>query len=380
MGRLALLVCLLAAAAAADERREHFDARKALLAADFETLPPADRESLFLQLTGLDHQDAMAGIVEVVSHYSAYLDWIELQISKWTGKVRKVDRQMLSERERALRSSWERSLQKEEKRLQQAERSLEGLVTRVGRFQDDRAIAKALQEMARSPVWRVRYMLASVCAAWHKSLGRQKTSQRLLGTLRRLKGDQEPRVRVAVARSAGAFLRAESLEILRLYIRDADWRVRAAAVQSLRKSRSDEAVGVLIGAMRKEKGRLLDDINEALKEMTGQNHGYPDIWARWWHDVGKRIPQDADGAAKRTPVRSEDANRFYGIRTRSKRILYVIDISGSMAHPVDPLKRRTVITGRPAGADEGPAPGKTRLEVAQNELKRAVRNLPSDAL
>ena len=95
--------------------------------------------------------------------------------------------------------------------------------------------------------------------------------------------------------------------------------------------------------------------------------------------MGKKIPQDKGGSAKQAAVRSEDANRFYGIVTRSKRLIYIIDVSGSMKEPVDPLKRKTVITGRPAGADEGPAPGKTRLEVAQNELKRAVRNLPSDA-
>jgi len=377
--RVGLGLCLFVSLLYADSRKEARDAQKKLLEADFEELEPSTRERLFGKLCGYDHPEALPGVIDVVSHYGAYIDWCEVQIRKWEVKLRKVnDRQILSAQEQAFRSSWERSLQKEEQRHKQALSSFEVIITYMGRYEQDKTLRKAVLVMPKHDNWRVRYVFASVCGKWHKSVGDASWSKRFFSQLRQMKGDQAPRVRVAVARALGEFKRTDSFELLKLYIRDKDWRVRSATIDSLRQSKSDEACGVLIEAMRKEKGRLLDDINDALQEMTGQDHSYPDIWAHWWHDVGKRIPANK-GEAEQAAVRGEDANRFYGIITRSKRILYVIDVSGSMDHPVDPLKRETVITGRPAGADDGPAPGKTRLEVAQNELKRAVRNLPSDA-
>jgi hypothetical protein len=139
---------------------------------------------------------------------------------------------------------------------------------------------------------------------------------------------------------------------------------------------------MLIDALKREDGRLRDDINAVLLEMTGQNMGYGDVWERWWAGVGRKLPDQegsAAGGGQETPASREKSGlRFYGIQTRSNRIVFVVDVSGSMNQPVDPLKQKPVITGKAQEAD-GPAPGRTRLEVAANELRRAVDRLPPGA-
>ncbi|MCZ6785634.1 MAG: HEAT repeat domain-containing protein, partial [Planctomycetota bacterium] len=341
-----------------------------------ETLGADRRDRLFEALGKLDHPDAINPIAQITSRYGTYLAWVEAQIDRYNEKLRKWnDRQGLSMDEIGLRASAGRKLGQVEEIHKHAENSFQLLIGIVGGYENPRTIEKALVVFFKSPTWRVRYLLAGACARWHEGLKDVKASKRAFATLKKLQKDATPRVRVAVARSLGAFKRAEALELLAGYIKDPDWRVRAAAVESLQKTGSAEAVGTLIAALKGEKGRLRDDINTALKEMTGQSHGFADVWARWWASVGGKIPAKKEGDAGDETWRNKARGaNFYGIRIQSDRIIYIMDVSGSMAQPIDPLKRKTVVTGRPL-KDGGPAPGKTRFEVAQNEMKRAVSKL-----
>ncbi|MGH7162815.1 MAG: HEAT repeat domain-containing protein, partial [Planctomycetota bacterium] len=385
MRRLAALL-LLALPAPADGRPQYTAARDALLQAEWGSLAPDERDRLFEKLGLWDQPETVKGIADVASGYGTWLAGLESKQDELHGKLRPLmDRQGLTDLEIGMRSSWLREQANLEEAWRRGQQSLDLLANVLGGLHDARTIQSALTLFPKHPTWRVRYLLAGACARWHASLRDEKQSRLLFGALKQLRADEEPRIRVAVARALGAYKRTEALEVLLLFLKDADWRVRASAVASLRGVRDNAAVTALIETMKKEEGRLRDDINSALQSITGENHGFADTWARWWDDVGRELPParpaTAEGGGEPVTSRAEQASRFYGIPTLSTRICYIIDISGSMLQPVKPpdpaQPKKPAVTGgrKPDPQEEPPVPGKTRFEVAQNELKRAIGNL-----
>jgi Mg-chelatase subunit ChlD len=184
-------------------------------------------------------------------------------------------------------------------------------------------------------------------------------SNKLFASLKKLAASEEPGVRIAVARALTAFRQARAVDLLGKLLEDKDWAVRAAAVRGLKDAASNPAVTYLIDAMMREKGRLQDDINDVLEELTGQNFNWPESWGRWWASVGRQLPKDPQKQPQSGEAKAKETSRFYGIPTRSERICYIIDISGSM---------QTEVQG-------GPDAGQTRIEVAKKELKTAISNL-----
>ena len=217
------------------------------------------------------------------------------------------------------------------------------------------------------------------CAHWHESLKDTTLSRKLFAALKKMSAAPNPAARVVVARSLLAFRRQEAVDLLGTMLADKDWAVRAAAIRSLSHAANAPAVTYLIDAMMDEKGRLQDDINTVLERLTGQNFKYPESWGRWWASVGRQLPKTRPaGSAANESLKAQDTSRFYGIPTRSERICFIIDISGSMKKEVDEetLKKAAPITG--GKKRHVPAAGKTRIEVAKNELARAISNLNPD--
>ncbi|MHC4599901.1 MAG: HEAT repeat domain-containing protein [Planctomycetota bacterium] len=213
-----------------------------------------------------------------------------------------------------------------------------------------------------------------------------------------------------------AKVRAEVLEILRsrcyegtddLFIRalqDDWWQVRLVAIKTIQERRLYRAVGALILALRSEDGRLTLDIDDALKELTGKRYyGDAELWTRWWAANKEKFEKEA--ASGQVPSTTRDARdnnggnhgggavrttSFYGIKTASKRIIFILDISGSMREKAElkegnSPKPSPTVTG-PGAAPAGKDPAKrftpkddTKIEVAKCELKRAIANLPEDA-
>ncbi|MFO0984118.1 MAG: HEAT repeat domain-containing protein [Planctomycetota bacterium] len=118
-----------------------------------------------------------------------------------------------------------------------------------------------------------------------------------------------------------------------------DWQVRSSAINALGMFRDKSAVGPLIGRMEKEDGRLRDDAHLALMKVTGEEFA-PDVmqWKAWWATVGARwkVPTPKE-IEERKKTRSgtyvgkvATQSEFMNVRTQSKRIVFVIDQSGSM--------------------------------------------------
>lgn len=146
---------------------------------------------------------------------------------------------------------------------------------------------------------------------------------------------------------------------------DDDWNVRSAVVRALAKLRSKDAIPALIDRIEAENGRVRTDIGEALKSLTGRNfRSNVDQWRNWWE-------QNADGfvVSEELPKSSEEealenvGMTFFGLRSESQKVLFVLDVSGSMAEPM-----RSYVGSK----DES---GETRISVAKRELLQALAGI-----
>lgn len=180
-----------------------------------------------------------------------------------------------------------------------------------------------------------------------------------------IKKERSPGVRAALliaisrldkARSSGA--------IVAHFVKDRSERVRVAAARALERMHVVEGVEPLINQMEKEDGLTKSTMARALESMTGQKFGtHPDAWRNWWASqqgklLGGGLPPRSDEEGD-----DDDGERkqghFYGIPQVSLKIIYIIDVSGSMKKDVG---------------------GKSRLEACKTELSRAISQLPRRAL
>ncbi len=163
--------------------------------------------------------------------------------------------------------------------------------------------------------------------------------------------------------------------IIRVLEKDSNWQVRAAAIEAIQTMRFREGVQPLIDRMRVEEGRLRGDAYDVLKELTfSQYEDDPDQWQKFW-DRNKdtfvipdltavleaRRKRDAEGTRYSSPTAE-----FAGIPTKSRRIIFVIDISGSMETQVTEIERF-----REGGKDYGTF---QRLEIVKKELTETIKS------
>jgi hypothetical protein len=200
-----------------------------------------------------------------------------------------------------------------------------------------------------------------------KALGYAPIPEATLLILMRLAVENDRRVLPALIDAAGRQAGELAIEHLVAKLTDQRWQIRAAAIAALASTGSKSAVEPLIARLRIEPGRLRGDIAAALKKLCGVDLGVnPDRWQKWWEaNRGKsgfgagEEPGEEGGAAEPLPTGTPS---FYGIRVLSKRILFVIDVSGSMADPADSARK-----------------DRSKIDVAKYELKNALLSLPEDA-
>ncbi len=145
---------------------------------------------------------------------------------------------------------------------------------------------------------------------------------------------------------------------------------RRAVIQAMIRLRQPQAVGALISLLPKIDGEIRGDIIRYLAAATGQSLGpATEPWQAWWTQHKGDIelpaelagPQRADvapraggstsqGTAARTP---SSCASYYGMSIHAKRIVFALDISGSMTGP--------------------------RINTAKRELTTAINALPEDA-
>ncbi len=175
--------------------------------------------------------------------------------------------------------------------------------------------------------------------------------------------------------------RKNSVELMKERLGHPVWSTRLIALRSLAKRRDASLLQPIVDQMQEEVGRMQLNFGDVLFDLTGQPFGRrAETWARWLKDQGGK-PQlmsqaevdklraaEADRRLKdiSTTDNGREAPLFFGIQIVSERVLFIIDVSGSMA---EPLRAKTV-SDKPA----------TRMEVAKKELRDAIGGLPDGAI
>lgn len=172
-----------------------------------------------------------------------------------------------------------------------------------------------------------------------------------------------------VALDIGSELGVEQLlELLPSLLSAKDWRLRVGGIQLAREVRAKASIPLLIQLLAKEKGRLAEDCRGALASLTRLYYHQAKDWKRWWKRDGKSFvlppPEKkkkatasrAGGGGRAAPQGGRTSASFYGIPVISERVVYCVDVSGSMS----------AIVGT----------GMTRLKVAQEALLSALKSSP----
>lgn len=159
------------------------------------------------------------------------------------------------------------------------------------------------------------------------------------------------------------------------------WQVRAAAMDFCRQVRSKDSIPYLIERLAKEKGRLFADCQLALKAHTGFRLHTVEKWRDWWRSNKDTfvLPPLASVQDKESegPARVSTATiSYFNIPLVSNRVIFLLDVSGSMSAPMGGVRQSQPRTGS-GGGKRATAP--TRLEEAKVQLQRVITALPEDA-
>jgi hypothetical protein len=121
--------------------------------------------------------------------------------------------------------------------------------------------------------------------------------------------------------------------LLETWLDHPSWHVRSRAAAALARLRARDAVPALIARLESAEGRYAGDVRAALASLTGEdfrtNHT---LWQRWWDEHGAAfvVPAAADVAKAEEAEHDAIGVTFFGIHTTSQRVLFVVDLSGSM--------------------------------------------------
>ncbi len=240
----------------------------------------------------------------------------------------------------------------------------------------------AVLPLATDSAFEIRLLTAEVFGVL------PETDERLESTLLELSMASEPQVRLAAIDSLGRKQATGLLDrCLHLLSADPDWRVRAACIEAVRGFRKKETIQPLIDALRREKGRLRDDCQEALVDLTADAVAAKTAadWQKWWDRIKDRFvmltaKQLSEKQKKQRAALFQYATKpregyggFAGIPTRSQRILFLLDVSASMS---DKLSLETNDASRLAAFKKRYGDYATKIELAREEMINTVASLP----
>ncbi|MCA8976541.1 MAG: HEAT repeat domain-containing protein [Planctomycetes bacterium] len=206
--------------------------------------------------------------------------------------------------------------------------------------------------------------------------GLEKGSDSWLDELAVFAEDPDRDVRNAAVEQIGVGRWKKQIDVLGKALDHEDWSTRFAAVDALAEMRNKKVVPLLIERLPKDPGRLGKRIAEILWQMTAQpfEQDYP-RWRGWWQEAGATFDLVSEtelakaGKAreqKRLTERTRAPAKFFGLEIESHRVIFVIDVSGSM---LEAMYGREY-DGRPAA----------RIDVARQEVIGAIERLDSHAL
>lgn len=187
---------------------------------------------------------------------------------------------------------------------------------------------------------------------------------------------EDREVRNAAVEALGAARDKRQLEALLVALEHVDWSTRLQAIDALAQFADKPVVAKFVERIGLEQGRLQKRLGEVLWQLTAQPFETDAAkWQAWWAQAGEKFTvvteKELDQAAaarerRRLTQRTVAQSKFFGIKVESQRVIFVLDVSGSM---LESMYGRTV-GKRPA----------SRIDVAKEELALAIKNLEAGAL
>ncbi len=157
--------------------------------------------------------------------------------------------------------------------------------------------------------------------------------------------DRIPALRVIAAEALGRLRAVQANGALLTQVETAsDWALQKVAVEAVAKIRSRDSIEPLLKLFETREGVLVEAIHKALVSITGEDFSYDvAFWRRWWERAGATfvVPTDDELAKKRDRIEANAAKykrpetkTYHTIDTLSKKLIFVIDISSSMADKI----------------------------------------------
>lgn len=143
------------------------------------------------------------------------------------------------------------------------------------------------------------------------------------------------------------------------------WALRSVCYRYLTKFRDLSSIPLLIARWGKETGRLDMELAEALFVHAGVRCWTREDWSEWWKQNGKGHVLPHMATVTSTKKRGQGGGStvsYFGIPLVSRRCVFLVDASGSMAAKIGTDKKRT------------------RYDEVRSQLYNAVEKLPEDQL
>ncbi len=214
-------------------------------------------------------------------------------------------------------------------------------------FRGNAAAIVAAEDGARDPDAVVRAAAVEAAGRLGGDGARAVTTKALL--------DEDVGVR-CVALMEQRFVMPQETSIVVRASQDADWRIRAQAVENAFRLHDAACMDVLVSRVGDERLRVAAAAHAALIGLSGTELGRDKgLWEAWW--AANRETWQAPEKPRRgvPPPGAQTRAGFYGIEILADSVVFVLDASGSMRE------------------DAG---GKTRWERARAELQQAVDGMP----
>ena len=197
------------------------------------------------------------------------------------------------------------------------------------------AIASALLDIGdeRSVQWLTKGLkdsAPSIRACCAKALGHYRSAE-ASGALAECADDIDPQVRASALLALGCLRDPLAEGAMIKHLKDPVTYVRSAAAKSLAALRHSQTVPSLISALEAEQDWVRNDIRRSLTVITGETFESGPSWRSWWdkRKDGFQVPplETVVGVVQRE---DKKAITYYGIRVNSSKVIFVVDMSGSM--------------------------------------------------
>lgn len=176
------------------------------------------------------------------------------------------------------------------------------------------------------------------------------------------KKKRDPRLIVPLAEVISAWSEEASARVLADLLTQRDERQVVAGARGLARLRRKEGIRPLIaafGSLRAAGGEPFEAVGSALHTLTGQGFRTAEDWTKWWEtneatwDPSQRNAA-AGGATRTRPFQPDAPSMFESMTIRSKKVVIVLDVSGSMHirnYVQDPIEEAPPPRGREQGGD-----------------------------